>query len=230
VVWLAITITGGRLSWIADLFALAPTGSCGSRSNPSQYYPAISSSTLCESLPNGDGIWKAGFSDGAWWQLLTSVFTHVEIWHLAMNMFALFIFGPLLEGIIGRARFLAVYLISGLASSVFVVYLAGTESSTVGASGAIFGLLGALLVVARKARLQSQWLVQNLVLGVVVTVVGLRYISWQGHLGGLIGGAVAAAIIAYAPKSRRSVVQWIGLGLVLAVLLGLALARDLALS
>jgi membrane associated rhomboid family serine protease len=94
---------------------------------------------VCESLPNGDGFWKAGFSDGAWWQLLTSVFTHVEIWHLGMNMFALFIFGPILEGIVGRARFLAVYLLSGLASSVFVIYLSGADSSTVGASGAIFG-------------------------------------------------------------------------------------------
>ena len=145
-------------------------------------------------------------------------------------MFALFIFGPILEGIVGRARFLAVYLLSGLASSVFVIYLSGADSSTVGASGAIFGLLGALLVVARKARLQSQWLVQNLVLGVVVTVVGLRYISWQGHLGGLLGGALAAAIIAYAPASRRALVQWVGLGLLLAVLLGLALVQDVALS
>ena len=230
VVWLAITATGGRLSRIADLFALAPTGSCGSRSTPNQYYPGVPSSAVCESLPNGDGIWKLGFSDGAWWQLLTSVFTHVEIWHLAMNMFALFIFGPVLEGIIGRARFLAVYLLSGLASSVFVIFLADPDSSTVGASGAIFGLLGALLVVARKARLNSQWLVQNLVLGVVVTAVGWRYISWQGHLGGLIGGALSAAIIAYAPKSRRSLVQWAGLGLMLAVLLGLALVGDVALS
>ncbi|HYH72990.1 MAG TPA: rhomboid family intramembrane serine protease, partial [Nocardioides sp.] len=230
VVWLAITVTGGRLSRIADLFALAPTGSCGSVSAPSQYYPGVSSSAVCESLPNGDGSWKVGFSDGAWWQLLTSVFTHVEIWHLAMNMFALFIFGPILEGIVGRARFLAVYLLSGLASSVFVIYLSGADSSTVGASGAIFGLLGALLVVARKARLQSQWLVQNLVLGVVVTVVGLRYISWQGHLGGLLGGALAAAIIAYAPASRRALVQGVGLGLLLAVLLGLALVQDVALS
>lgn len=230
VVWLAITATGGRLSRIADLFALAPTGSCGSRSTPDQYYPSVPSSVVCESLPNGDGFWKPGFSDGAWWQLMTSVFTHVEIWHLAMNMFALFIFGPVLEGIVGRARFLAIYLISALAGSVMVVWFSYEFSSTVGASGAIFGLLGALLVVARKGRLHSQWLVQNLVIGVVITVVGWRFISWQGHLGGLVGGALAAAIIAYAPRSRRSLVQWIGLALVLAALLALALVRDVALS
>jgi membrane associated rhomboid family serine protease len=153
------------------------------------------------------------------------VFTHVEIWHVAMNMFALFIFGPALEGIIGRARFLAVYLVSGLASSVMVVFLSYEYSSTVGASGALFGLLGALLVTARKARLNSQWLVQNLVIGVVITVVGWRAISWQGHLGGFLGGMAAAAIIAYAPKSNRSVVQWAGLVLLTAVLLVLAFVR-----
>ena len=161
---------------------------------------------------------------------MTSVFTHVEIWHVAMNMFALFIFGPALEGIIGRARFLAVYLVSGLASSVLVLFLSSEYGSTVGASGALFGLLGALLVVAKKARLNSQWLVQNLVVGVVITVVGWRLISWQGHLGGFLGGVVTAAIIAYAPRSNRSVVQWAGLGLVTAVLLVLAFVRALQLA
>jgi membrane associated rhomboid family serine protease len=182
---------------------------------------------LCEA---SGATFQAGFSDGAWWQLVTAAFTHVEIWHLAMNMFALFLFGPALEGIVGRARFLAVYLISAVAGSVMVVWFSYDFTSTVGASGAIFGLLGALLVVARKARLNSQWLVQNLLLGVVITVVGWRYISWQGHLGGLLGGALAAAIIAYAPASRRALVQWVGLTLLLVVLLALALVQDLALS
>ena len=143
---------------------------------------------------------------------MTAAFTHVEIWHLAMNMFALFIFGPALEGIVGRARFLAIYLLSAARRLGHgAVALPRVQPPTVGASGAIFGLLGALLVLARKARLNSQWLVQNLVLGVVITVVGWRYISWQGHLGGLLGGALAAAIIAYAPASRRALVQWVGL-------------------
>ena len=230
VVWLAIAATGGRLSRVADWFALAPTGSCGSESTPDQYYPGVPSSQVCETLANGDGFWKMGVADGAWWQLVTSAFTHIEIWHIAMNMFALFVFGPALEGIVGRTRFLAIYLLGGVAASVMVVWASYEFSSTVGASGAIFALLGALLVVARKGRLQSQWLVQNLVLGVVITVVGWRYISWQGHLGGLIGGAVAAAIIAYAPKSRRAVVQWAGLAVVAAALVVLAGVRAAVLA
>ncbi|CUR62313.1 Rhomboid family protein [metagenome] len=230
VVWLAITATGGARSRLSDLLALSPTGRCISESMPGQYYPGLRASAICETGTRGDGIWQAGVADGAWWQLLTSAFTHVEIWHVAMNMFALFLFGPALEQIVGRARFLAVYLVSGLAGSVLVLWLSASDGSTVGASGALFGLLGALLVTATKARLNSQWLVQNLMLGVIVTVVGWQMISWQGHLGGFLGGAAAAGIIAYAPKNRRPTVQWGGLAVLTVVLLALALVRIAALS
>ena len=81
-----------------------------------------------------------------------------------------------------------------------------------------------------KARLNTQWLMQNLVLGVVITVVGWRYISWQGHLGGLLGGMVAAVIIAYAPKANRSLVQWVGLAAFTVLLLVLTAVRIAALA
>lgn len=230
VVWLVITATGGARSRAFELLALVPNGTCGSASTPSQYYPSIQDSLVCEGATGGDGVWHAGVADGAWWQLLTSAFTHVEIWHIAMNMFALFVFGPALEGIIGRARFLMVYLVSGLAGSVLVLWLSASDGSTVGASGALFGLLGALLVTATKARLNSQWLVQNLVLGVVITVVGWQSISWQGHLGGFLGGAAAAGIIAYAPKNRRTTLQWGGLAVLTVALVWLALVRIAALT
>lgn len=223
VVWLAIAATGGSSSRLADLLALRPNGLC----SPGDGYLYDIQERACEAT---GATFLPAVADGAWWQLLTSVFTHVEIWHVAMNMFALFLFGPALEGIIGRARFLAVYLVGGLASSVLVLFLSQQYGSTVGASGALFGLLGALLVLARKARLNSQWLVQNLVLGVVITVVGWRLISWQGHLGGFLGGVAAAAIIAYAPKANRSLVQWVGLGFVAVVLLALAFVRASALA
>lgn len=217
-VWLAIAATGGNSSRLADLLALRANGLC----SPGDGYLYDIERSVCESTGS---TFLPAVDDGAWWQLLTSVFTHVEIWHVAMNMFALFIFGPALEAIIGRARFLAVYLVSGLASSVLVMFLSSQYGSTVGASGALFGLLGALLVMARKARLNSQWLMQNLAIGVVITVVGWRLISWQGHLGGFLGGVVAAALIAYAPKAHRSLVQWGGLALLTVVLLGLTALR-----
>jgi membrane associated rhomboid family serine protease len=230
VVWLLITATGGARSRLADLFALAPTGTCASASSPGQYYPGVPNEAVCDSITRADGVWHLGVADGAWWQLVTTAFTHIEIWHVAMNMLALYFFGPVLEQIVGRARFLGIFAVSTLASSVMVLWFSSEQGSTVGASGAIFGLLGALLVVARKARLNSQALLQNLGLGVVITVVGWQSISWQGHLGGLIGGAVAAAVVAYAPKAHRSAVQWTGLGVALAVLVVLAVVRAGALA
>ncbi len=223
VVWLAIAATGGNASRLADLLALRANGAC----SPGDGYLYDIGQRVCEAT---GGSFLPGVADGAWWQLMSSVFTHVQVWHVAMNMFALFIFGPALESIVGRARFLAVYLVGGLSSSVLVLLLSNQYGSTVGASGALFALLGALLVFALKARLNTRWLLQNLGLGVVITVVGWRLISWQGHLGGLLGGVVAAAIIAYAPKSGRSLVQWGGLGVLALVLVAVAFVRAGALA
>jgi membrane associated rhomboid family serine protease len=169
-------------------------------------------------------------ADGAWWQLVTSMFTHVDLWHLAMNLFALFLFGPALERIMGRVRFLLVYFLGGLTGSVAVFWLSNPDGATLGASGALYAVLGALIVTFRKSRLDTQWLMQNLLLGVVITVVGWRFISWQGHLGGLVGGMLAAAIIAYAPRSSRSIVQWAGLAVLAVVLLALTAVRAAALA
>lgn len=230
-VWLAITATGGSRSRLVDLLALVPKGICGSQSASGQFYPGVGSSAVCEGATRGDGVWSAGFADGAWWQVVTTAFTHVEIWHIAMNMFALYVFGPVLEQMVGRARFLGIYAVATLGSSLLIVWLSPAYGSTVGASGAIFGLLGALLVVARKAGLDSQALLQNLGLGVAITVVGfvIGGVSWQGHLGGFVAGALAAAVVAYAPKANRSTIQWVGLGLLALVLVALAFVRAAAL-
>ncbi len=220
VVWVAILATGGRSSWLADLLALRPNGAC----NPGDGYVYDLPETLC------NGTYLPGVGNGAWWQPVTAAFTHVEVWHIAGNLLAIFILGPALEGIIGRARFLAVYVAGALGGSVAVLWLAHPLSSTVGASGAIFGLLGGLLVTATKARVDNQWIVQNIMLGVLITVLGWRFISWQGHLGGFLAGAAAAAIIAFAPKAHRSLIQWTGLALLLAGLAGLILVRAAALA
>lgn len=223
VVWLAITATGGGSSRLAALLPLTPTGRCELLDTSGRYYPGVGDERTCSMFPGTD--WRAGVTDGAWWQMVTSMFTHVSLWHIALNMLALFILGPALERIMGRVRFLMVYFGGGLGASVMVFWLSNPDSGTLGASGALYGVLGALIVTFRKARLDTQWLMQNLALGVFITIVGWRYISWQGHLGGLLGGMVVAAIIAYAPRRHRALVQWVGLGL-FAVLLGAAsLAR-----
>lgn len=230
IIWLAITATGGARSRLAELLALSPAGQCGSVAQPGAYYPSVGSEAVCRAIQGGDGVWQPGVASGAWWQVITSAFTHVEIWHIGLNMMALFVLGPTLEQIMGRARFLAVYLMGALGGSLVVLWLSDATGSTLGASGALFGVLGGLLVTFTKARLNTQWITQNIVIAAVITIVGWQYISWQGHLGGFIGGAAAAAVIAFAPKARRSLVQWAGIGVLLAIFLALALLRVAALA
>ncbi|MEQ6899918.1 rhomboid family intramembrane serine protease [Nocardioides sp. YIM 152588] len=224
-VWVAVMVTGGARSRLVDLLALTPVGQCTSVANPGAYYPGIGTQTVCDAI--GDGRWYPGVADGAYWQLITSAFMHVQPWHIGFNMLALWFLGPQLEHVLGRARFLALYLVSALAGSVAVLWLSNEYQSTLGASGAVFGLMGALLVIGTKARADVSaiwgWLAINVLLTFVVSNV-----SWQGHLGGLIGGALVAAALAYAPRGpRRATVQWAAIA-VLVVVLGAAAAVRVA--
>ena len=211
-VWVAITSTGGSRSWLVDILALSNRGICYANPERTQYRPGIHAGAACSAV-NGD--WYPGFSDGAVWQALTSAFTHVQVWHIAMNMFALFFMGPALEAMLGRWRYLALYLLSALGGSVLVLV---TGRGAVGASGAIFGLLAAHLVVAIKMRGNVSGVVQLLVINGFISIAGASYISWEGHLGGFLGGLAAAFVLVYAPRERRTQWQVAGLGLVTVVI------------
>ncbi len=203
-VWLAILATGGSRGRLVDVLALLPDSATTVR--------------------DGQVVLVRGVDDGAWWQLVTSMFSHVEPLHIGFNMLALYFLGPMLENVLGRARFLALYLVSGVAGSAAVVLLSSPHAQTLGASTAIFGLMGALAVVALKVRGQVQsvltWIGLNLVL--TFTISG---ISWQGHLGGLVGGALLGAAMVYAPRQQRGLVQWGATALVLLVSLALVAVR-----
>ena len=108
VIWLAITATGGGSSRLTSLLSLSPLGRC-MVGDTGAYYPSIFDARLCATQQNT--TWVQGVSDGAWWQLVTSMFTHVDVWHIGLNMMALYILGPALERIMGRTRFLMVYLV-----------------------------------------------------------------------------------------------------------------------
>jgi len=149
-----------------------------------------------------------GVADGAVWRLLTSVFVHVGLLHLAFNMVALWLFGPTLESLLGRLRFVVLYLLCGLAGSVAVYVLADPLISTVGASGAVFGLLGAMLIISYKRGYDVRSLLALLAINAVFTFLPGTNISWQGHLGGLLAGLALGAAIAYAPAARRNALQW----------------------
>ncbi len=160
-----------------------------------------------------------GVSDGAWWQVLTSVFTHEQVLHIGFNMLALFFLGPMLEQVLGRARFLALYLVSGIAGSAAVMLFSDPHTQSLGASGAIFGLMGALAVVALKVRGQVQTILVWIGLNLVFTF-SVSGISWQAHIGGLVTGVLLGAAMVYAPRRTRGLVQWSATGAVLVLVTG----------
>jgi membrane associated rhomboid family serine protease len=135
------------------------------------------------------------------WRMLTAAFLHSmsSPLHILFNMFSLYIFGPILEQAIGRARFLVLYLLAAFGGSVAVLLL-NPGVVVVGASGAIFGLMGAFFVVQRRLGGNSAQLLivigLNLVIGFVVPGI-----SWEGHVGGLVVGSGVAAI--YLATRRR---------------------------
>lgn len=147
--------------------------------------------------------WVAG---GDYYRLLTSGFIHYGLLHILFNMYALYILGPPLERHLGRMRFSALYFLSLFGGSIVVYLFSAPNAATGGASGAIFGLFGATFVAARRLNLDIGWLVGLIVVNLVITFT-VPSISWQGHIGGLITGALVAAVFVYAPRSNRNAYQ-----------------------
>ncbi|GAA2794164.1 rhomboid family intramembrane serine protease [Kitasatospora sp. CM 4170] len=141
-----------------------------------------------------------------WYRLLTATFLHVQLWHIGTNMVMLWVIGPSLEAALGRIRFLAVYLLSGLAGSAFAFLVAGDFMNSLGASGALFGLLGATVVMFKRTRTPLGPVVALLVFNLVITF-SLSGIDWRAHIGGLVAGALTAVGLMYAPREHRTLVQ-----------------------
>jgi membrane associated rhomboid family serine protease len=135
-------------------------------------------------------FYPGGLADGEWWRLITAAFLHGSIIHLGLNMFVLWVVGSPVEMAIGRGRFLALYIVSGLCGSAGAL-LFSPHAVTVGASGAIFGILGAALVL----EWQRSYVLGGQALGLIVVNLVLTFaipnISIGGHLGGLLGGALS---------------------------------------
>ena len=144
-------------------------------------------------------------ADGEYYRLVTAAFLHGSVMHLLLNMFALYLLGTPLEEWFGRLRYGVLYGLSLLGGSVASFALSDPFSYAVGASGAIFGLMGATYAVALKQRWDVRpvtvLIVLNLVLGFVVP-----NIDWRAHLGGLVVGLVVALALAYAPRAQRTAV------------------------
>ncbi|EMY33505.1 rhomboid family membrane protein [Arthrobacter crystallopoietes BAB-32] len=164
------------------------------------------------------------------WRMITSAFLHSQgfILHIAFNLYALWILGNHLEPLLGRLRFLALYLLSAFGGSVAVLLLSAPNVPVLGASGAVFGLFGALFIVQRQRGGDVKSLLVligiNVVLGFVVSGI-----SWQAHLGGLAVGALAALALAYAPRGKnRTALQVGGLLLLFLLLAGVTALKSMA--
>ena len=143
-------------------------------------------------------------------------------------MYALWILGRELEGVLGRLRFVALYVLAGLGGNVAAYVLSPPNQATAGASTAVFGLMAATFVILKRLKLSVAPILPVIVINVIFTFA-VANISWEGHLGGLLVGGMVATILAYAPRERRNLIQAVGCAMVLLILLALAIFRTAAL-
>lgn len=201
-------------------------------STPVLTYVLIAVNVLVAILQTASGdlesrfvMWSPAVADGQWYRLVTSAFMHYGIMHLLFNMWALYVVGPPLETWLGRLRFGALYGLSALGGSVVVYLLSPVNAATAGASGAVFGLFGALFVVSRRLNLDIRGIAAIILLNLVFTfvypLISGQAVSWQAHVGGLVTGAALAAVYAYAPRNGRTAVQAAATAAVIALFLAL---------
>jgi membrane associated rhomboid family serine protease len=163
-----------------------------------------------------------GVAEGEWWRLVTAAFLHYGPLHLGMNMLVLWIIGPALEDYLGHGRFALLYLVSGLAGSAGALVWS-PNAATVGASGAIWGIMGAALILEWR----KIYVFGGQALGLVVFNLAISFlipgISIGGHIGGGIGGALAALAFLY--LRRQPALATLSVAAVGAVSVALALSE-----
>ena len=135
------------------------------------------------------GLLPAAVHQGEWYRLISGAFLHANIEHIAFNMFTLAIVGAPIEAELGKVRFVALYFVSALGGSVGSYLLSQPLQIGVGASGAIFGLMGAYFVIARRRRWDTSAILALIIINLLISVASTG-IDWRAHLGGLVVGAI----------------------------------------
>jgi membrane associated rhomboid family serine protease len=176
-----------------------------------------------------------GVAEGEWYRLVTAAFLHVPlnqgtlgVTHILFNMWALWVLGPQLEQVLGRLRYTVLYLLSAVGGNV-LLYLVDPGQPALGASGAIFGLFAAFFVVGRRLGADTRGIAFLILINLMFTFT-FSGISWEGHVGGLITGAVLALAFAYAPRNRQQAVQVAASMIVAAALVVLTVVQTTALT
>lgn len=146
--------------------------------------------------------------NGQIYRLLTSMFLHADIIHIGCNMYALYILGPQVERYYGKTKFLLIYLLSGILGSIFSCVFMSADTISMGASGAIFGLLGSIAYFTYYYRATLQGLLRSQVLPVILLNLAIGFmvpgIDISGHIGGLIGGTLVSMAIGIGDKGRKT--------------------------
>ena len=147
-------------------------------------------------------LFAPSVANGEWWLLITAGFLHGSIIHLLFNVYILWVIGSQLEIIVGNIRFLIIYFVSLIGGSLASYWFSPFGSYSIGASGAIFGLMGAMLVVGKKRNLDISQITILVVINVVIGFV-LSGIDWRAHLGGLTAGAFIAWVLLNATSLKE---------------------------
>ncbi len=171
------------------------------------------------------GMWPVGIAvGGEWWRLVTAAFLHGSFLHIAFNMYVLFALGPTLERILGHSRYLILYVLAAIGGGVASYVFSDMRTVSVGASGAIFGLMGALVVAGRRLRYDVTQVLVLLGINVVIGFIASG-VDWRAHLGGLVTGALVAAIMVLPSPRHRMAVQVGGILALLGVMAVLVMWR-----
>ena len=155
---------------------------------------------------------------GEYFRLLTSVFLHGSLLHLMFNMYVLFVLGPTMERILGHGRFALLFVVSGLGGAAASYALSAPTTLSVGASGAIFGVMGALAVAGRRLRFDITMVLVLIAINIVIGFVFSAGIDWRAHLGGLLTGAAMAAVLVSPTGRRRISVEVVGVAVIVGVI------------
>jgi len=152
------------------------------------------------------GMYNPFIKEGEFYRLFTCMFLHVDILHLLCNMYALYVIGPQLESFFGKWKYLFIYLISGICGSL-LSFTFNIDSISVGASGALFGLLGSMIYFGYYYRTYLGNVVRSQIVPIIILNLGLGFalnnVDNFGHIGGLIGGILTSMIVGVPDKESK---------------------------
>jgi membrane associated rhomboid family serine protease len=178
----------------------------------------------------GPGGPLQGIASGQWYRLITSAFLPpaggLGFLDILFNMWALFAVGPALEQLLGRGRFITVYLLSALGGAVLFFLIAPNTEAALGASGAIYGLFGAWFVVSRRLQIDTRGILVLIGINLAFSFSFRGAIAWQDHVGGLIVGVLITAAFAYAPRKNRLVIQSAAAVAIFVILVAIVVLRS----